>query len=430
MASLVRNRGLAEYFDRVARVPAINVIEPANTGLLIANWEGEIGSPVCRRNVTLSIKYNCEGDCDEGVLRVNQLRGQGQTGDVTNIELRDNDRKEISFEFGNFMRMSMFANRRSSGDSFADRNIISTADIYVDEILIDRIYFWVQPTSGRSFSTDEFVELLKDEPEVSRSALVDIPGDDGRLGQGVFRPIDLPQVGQGNTLATFNHGAIAAYDSYKFYVSNRQFVFNSNTGQIATNNRPGSQWMGEFTLPPLNERQYREWSAFIDRLHGQAGTFIVSDPDRPQPLGSMALVPGQPEAPIRPVIDDVLDNQTISIAVSRPIPDTLDTQYWTLEDNYLEVGDYINLTMANGVTFLHKITRIALATERTRLICGIVPAMQIFNIQPDQFTLHLNKPATAARLLVSNPSFTRATDGLWNFRLRWVESVGDYTRTE
>ena len=181
-------------------------------------------------------------------------------------------------------------------------------------------------------------------------------------------------------MSTYNSGAIPAYDSTKFYISNRQFVFNSNTGQVKTDNRPGSQWMGEFILPPLNAEQYKTWSSWVDQLHGQAGTFIVSDPDRPNALGSLALAPGQPDPPPRPVVDEVLDNQTIVISMRQPIPDTLDTQYWVLQEDYLLPGDYLNLTLSNGVTFLHKITRTALATEGTRLICSLVPSMQMFNL--------------------------------------------------
>ena len=181
----------------------------------------------------------------------------------------------------------------------------------------------------------------------------------------------------------------------------------------------------------MYEEQYKVWSSWVDQLHGQAGTFIVYDPDRPLPLGNRALAEGQPEpAPPRPVIDEVLDNQTIVIAVKAPIEGTQDTQYWTLDENYLLPGDYLNQTLPNSVTFLHKITRTAMATENTRLICSLVPSLQIFNIQPDQFSLHLDNPATAARLLTSAPSFTRGNDGLWTFRFQWVESVAQYTRTE
>ena len=428
MTSLVRNRGLAEYFDASPLKPAVGIYDRSIVGLDAhrQNWRWSGGrNPSCIRQFNASVYLRCEGNCD---LVWSMAGGAG-------VNLVRDGSVDVSYS----VRQVLIArlSTRTPQYELVDRPMRAIVDLFVDGILIDRLFFEITPDGGE-FNEANFASLTAGRPEVSDSALVDLDDDDDReilpdptrLAQGAFRPIDLPPVGQGHTMATHNPAAISAYQSTKFYVSNRQFMFNSNTGQIASVNRPGSQWMGEFVLPPLNAAQYQEWSAFIDQLHGQAGTFIVSDPDRPNPLGSLALEPGQPEPPPRPVIDEVLDNQTIVIAMSQPIPDTLDTQYWTLTENYLLPGDYLNLTLPNGVTFLHKITRTALSTENTRLICSLVPSLQIFNIQPDQFSLHLDNPATAARLLTSAPSFTRGNDGLWTFRFQWVESVAQYTRTE
>ena len=429
MASLVRNRGLSEYFDANPLTPAVGIYDRSIVGLDAhrQNWRWSGGrNPSCIRQFNASVALRCEGNCD---LVWSMAGGAG-------VNLVRDSSVDVSYS----VRQVLIArlSTRTPQYELVDRPMRAIVDFFVDGILIDRLFFEVSPDGG-VFNEDNFASLISGRPEVSESALVDLDDDDARerltdptiLGQGAFRPIDLPPVGeQGNTLATFNPGRIVAYQTTKFYVSNRQFVFNSNTGQINSINRPGSQWMGEFTLPPLNPEQYKTWSTWVDQLHGQAGTFIVSDPDRPNRLGSLALEPGRPDPPPRPVIDDVLDNQTIVIAMSQPIPDTTDTRYWTLQEDYLLPGDYINLTVSNGVTFLHKIARTALASSGTRLICSLVPSIQLFNIQPDQFVLHLDKPATAARLIDSAPSFTRMSNALWSFRFKWVESVGEYTRTE
>lgn len=47
----------------------------------------------------------------------------------------------------------------------------------------------------------------------------------------------------------------------------------------------GQIWFAEVSLPIMNREQIEDWSAFILKLNGKEGTFLLSDPSKATPRG-------------------------------------------------------------------------------------------------------------------------------------------------
>ena len=99
----------------------------------------------------------------------------------------------------------------------------------------------------------------------------------------------------------------------------------------------GQMWEADITLPPLKGRDEAEpWNAFLMALNGQAGRFLLGDPNAKTTRGVASLFPGNP----------VITNQTGStIAV---------TGASVNKNNWLLAGDYIQIGTASAAT-LHKV---------------------------------------------------------------------------
>ena len=59
------------------------------------------------------------------------------------------------------------------------------------------------------------------------------------------------------------------------------------TGFQQVQQRDYALWEAELTLPPMNAEQAGQWAAFITRLHGRAGTFLLGNPNRKLPAGKI-----------------------------------------------------------------------------------------------------------------------------------------------
>lgn len=110
------------------------------------------------------------------------------------------------------------------------------------------------------------------------------------------------------------------------------FTFAGQAHQYA-----GQMWEADITLPPLRDRADAEqWNAFLMSLNGQAGTFLLGDPNGATPRGTASTSPGTP----------IITNQTGStISV---------TGAATSQTGWLLAGDYIQLGAAATAT-LHKV---------------------------------------------------------------------------
>jgi len=57
---------------------------------------------------------------------------------------------------------------------------------------------------------------------------------------------------------------------------------------------PGQSWMADIALPPMNRAEAESWFAFLLKLNGQYGTFLLGDPAAATPRGSAKDTPGTP----------------------------------------------------------------------------------------------------------------------------------------
>ena len=89
----------------------------------------------------------------------------------------------------------------------------------------------------------------------------------------------------------------------------------------------GQMWEADITLPPLRDRADAEqWNAFLMSLNGQAGTFLLGDPNGAKPRGTAAASPGTP------IITDQTGS-TISVTGA-----ALSQTGWLLAGDYIQIG--------------------------------------------------------------------------------------------
>lgn len=110
------------------------------------------------------------------------------------------------------------------------------------------------------------------------------------------------------------------------------FTFSGQAHRYA-----GQMWEADINLVPIRDRADAEqWNAFLMSLNGQAGTFLLGDPNGATSRGSASASPGTP------VITDQTGG-TISI-----------TGASTNKTGWLLAGDYIQIGAASAAT-LHKV---------------------------------------------------------------------------
>ena len=68
------------------------------------------------------------------------------------------------------------------------------------------------------------------------------------------------------------------------------------TGDAQVYVHQGQLWQAEVELPPIvGTARAGPWKAFLTKLNGRAGTFLMGDPDARVPRGSAANEPGLPQ---------------------------------------------------------------------------------------------------------------------------------------
>jgi hypothetical protein len=107
------------------------------------------------------------------------------------------------------------------------------------------------------------------------------------------------------------------------------------TGQQQVYKHPGQWWEAEMTFPPMKRKDAEEVAAFLLKLNGRFGTFLMGDPVNTQPRGVATGVP---------LVDGAgqSGNQLL-------------TKGWTPSvANILRAGDWIQLG-AGSAARLHKV---------------------------------------------------------------------------
>ena len=101
---------------------------------------------------------------------------------------------------------------------------------------------------------------------------------------------------------------------------------------------PGQRWGASISLPPMKRQDAEYWVAFLLSLKGQAGTFLLGDPNCAAPQGSAKTTPGTPLVRGAAQVGDSLIIDGLPLSAS----------------GYLLPGDYIQLGATSSAT-LHKV---------------------------------------------------------------------------
>lgn len=108
-------------------------------------------------------------------------------------------------------------------------------------------------------------------------------------------------------------------------VSTSPFNFKQQTYQFQ-----GQRWEADITLPQMNRENAEEWVAFLMKLYGQKGTFLLGDPLGGTARGSASSAAGTP------VVNGA--SQTGGTLAIDGLPASA--------TGYLKAGDYIQLGSA------------------------------------------------------------------------------------
>ena len=105
-------------------------------------------------------------------------------------------------------------------------------------------------------------------------------------------------------------------------ISESPFTFSQQVVRHA-----GARWSATITIPPVKRSDSEYWNAFLLRLRGQFGTFLLGDPNAATPRGSAATTAGTP------VVNGA--SQTGNELAIDGLPASA--------TGYLKAGDYIQL---------------------------------------------------------------------------------------
>ena len=100
----------------------------------------------------------------------------------------------------------------------------------------------------------------------------------------------------------------------------------------------GQRWEADISLPPMQRADAEQWAAFLLRLRGAYGTFLLGDPNGSTPRGSASATPGTPLVNGASQTGDELDIDGLPVSAT----------------GYLKAGDYIQLGSGSTAT-LHKV---------------------------------------------------------------------------
>lgn len=123
-------------------------------------------------------------------------------------------------------------------------------------------------------------------------------------------PLSLPTNKSASRVSMFARTSVTVSSSPSSYVAQVQRF-------------SGQQWLAEVTLPPMAREDAEEWEAFLLKLNGPEGTFLLGDPAAKTPRGT---------AGGSPLING--GGQT---------GNTLITDGWTAGQTVLKRGDYIQI---------------------------------------------------------------------------------------
>ncbi len=199
-------------------------------------------------------------------------------------------------------------------------------------------------------------------------------------------PLPLPTI-KGIAKVTFRARTIVAVTQSPF------------SGVQQVQKHGGQWWEAEITLPPMVRANAEEWNAFLTKLNGAEGTFLMGDPSAATPRGSASSAPGTPL-----VNGSSQTGNTLNID-GAPNDST----------GYLKMGDYIQLGSSAGA-YLFKILENVDSSSTGAVALTVWPELNTRNQPSDndaviitnakgRFRLVNNEVAWSAKPLIYNITF-------------------------
>lgn len=103
---------------------------------------------------------------------------------------------------------------------------------------------------------------------------------------------------------------------------------------------PGQRWGASISLPPMKRQDAEYWVAFLLSLKGQAGTFLLGDPNCVTVQGSARITPGTPLVNGASQTGATLNIDGLPVAVAE----------YFLPGDYIQLGSSVTATLHKVLT--------------------------------------------------------------------------------
>jgi hypothetical protein len=173
------------------------------------------------------------------------------------------------------------------------------------------------------------------------------------------------------------------------------------TGQQQVYKHPGQWWEAEITFPPMKRKDAEEVAAFLLKLNGRFGTFLMGDPVNTQPRGVGSGVP---------LVDGA--GQT---------GNQLNTKGWTPSiTGILRAGDWVQLGSGSS-TRLYKVLDDVDSNASGEATLTLFPNLRTPSANLD--SVILNSPQGQWRLSANDIDYTIQTGQFYGITLACMEAL-------
>jgi hypothetical protein len=173
------------------------------------------------------------------------------------------------------------------------------------------------------------------------------------------------------------------------------------TGQQQVYKHPGQWWEAEITFPPMKRKDAEEVAAFLLKLNGRFGTFLMGDPVNTQTRGVGSGVP---------VVDGA--GQT---------GNQLNTKGWTPSiTGILRAGDWVQLG-SGSATRLYKVLDDVDSDASGEATLTLFPDLR--QIPNNEDALFLTAPKGQWRLSANDIDYTIQTGQFYGITLACMEAL-------
>ena len=201
------------------------------------------------------------------------------------------------------------------------------------------------------------------------------------------------------TMPSTNIGSIRLLARSAVAISSSPFTFKQQVYR-----HQGQMWEADITLSPMKREQAEAWIAFLLRLRGQYGTFLLGDPNGATPRGSAASVPGTPVVNGASQTGDELAIDGLPASAT----------------GYLKAGDSIQLGSGATAT-LHKVLEDVDTSGSGGATLNLYPGVRV--APADGAAVTVSNAKGNFRLNVSETSFDIDTASIYGITFGAVEAL-------